>query len=294
GVNQMTLPRYLQPRYVAFYIVAAYFVRLVAAVGFDAESSRPDWVEIGLLGLGGVIHLSAFLALVWLAFRPNPVPWSSFLRPYEHPTFSLFQLVALLLGSLVVTYGSLVISRYVPILLGRFPSAALLHQESFGMSFLDFLRKREAMTLIVLSCVIAPIVEETLFRGFFLNVLLRRHSVLYGIAVSSIVFGLFHPRDILGSSLTGVFLGLAYVTSGSLLFPICLHAMRNFSALVLYYYLGIGRVKDVASLNQPSQWHVELTAFVLMLPALLLAWRWAMNHLASGRNASTNGASMCP
>ena len=38
---------------------------------------------------------------VWpvLLFRPNPVPWSRFLRPYDHPNFSPFQLVALLLAN---------------------------------------------------------------------------------------------------------------------------------------------------------------------------------------------------
>lgn len=284
----MTLPRYFQPRYVALYVVLAWIVRGVVDVAFAAES-RGAGAEIAILFVGGALSLAIFASFAWLAFRPDPVPWSSFLRPSDRPTFSLFQWAAFILTALVCTYGCLIVDRYVPILLGRAPARALLHQETFaGMSFVEFFGRREAMPFILSSCLIAPIVEEITFRGFFLNVLVRRHSVLYAVAVSSVVFAVSHLRDIPGGSLVGMVLALAYLTSGSVVLPICVHATHNFSVLVLYYYLGIGRVKDLTALRDPSQWYVELTAFVLMIPVVIVIWRWSMNHLAAKKNVTAS------
>jgi len=42
----------------------------------------------------------------------------------------------------------------------------------------------------------APLLEELVFRGWILGQLRRRHSVVFGIVVSSLLFGLLHVRNI--------------------------------------------------------------------------------------------------
>ncbi len=99
----------------------------------------------------------------------------------------------------------------------------------------------EQAQLLLLACVIAPVVEETAFRG-----LLYRHlrdatrrmrlwsSTLLSALVSSLLFALLHPQGILAVPvLTGIALALAFMREwrGTLVPSIFAHGLNN--ALVM-------------------------------------------------------------
>jgi len=99
---------------------------------------------------------------------------------------------------------------------------------------LEFLSKYPQTTLIVsiivLSVVIAPILEEFIFRGFFQSLLRSITGKPWmSILIISILFAITHPDKEHWPSLLilAVCLGYSYEKSGSLFRPIFIHALFN-------------------------------------------------------------------
>ena len=88
--------------------------------------------------------------------------------------------------------------------------------------------------LIVYVCVLAPILEETLFRGMILQGL-RPWGDRFAVAASALLFGVFHMNLVQGVAALcmGLALGLIAVRSGSVLPGIFVHALNNSISIVL-------------------------------------------------------------
>ena len=88
--------------------------------------------------------------------------------------------------------------------------------------------------LIVELVVVAPILEELLFRG----VLFTRWSVRWGMGrgmiLSSLVFGVLHFDNVLGATVFGAVMALLYVRTGTLLVPMACHALYNGIVATVY------------------------------------------------------------
>jgi membrane protease YdiL (CAAX protease family) len=81
--------------------------------------------------------------------------------------------------------------------------------------------------------VIAPVIEEVLFRGYLQNALMRHMPPLAAIAVAALAFGVIHfqPYALLPLALLGAAFGYIYHRTGSLYANILLHAANNAIAL---------------------------------------------------------------
>ncbi|EYE87316.1 hypothetical protein Q428_14000 [Fervidicella metallireducens AeB] len=87
----------------------------------------------------------------------------------------------------------------------------------------------------ILSIVlIAPIVEEILFRGIILQGLLKNYSVNKSIIITGVLFGLFHGNIVQSPTviLLGIVLGIMYVKTGSLSMCILGHIVNNLLAVI--------------------------------------------------------------
>ena len=91
--------------------------------------------------------------------------------------------------------------------------------------------------MLIVGAVLAPITEEFLFRAFFYGIFKRYMGAIGAAVTSAAIFGAFHMNL---ASLAPLFvfalcLTLAYERTGSLLTPICMHALFNSSTLLLLY-----------------------------------------------------------
>lgn len=120
--------------------------------------------------------------------------------------------------------------------------------------------------------VLAPVVEELLFRGFLINRWGRRWGLPTGIVLSSAVFAVLHAHWV-GLFVFGLVMALLYVATGSLWAPILAHVLNNATAfgLALAGEADLG-VVDPGTLERvgASPW---TAALMLALSAPLLA-RW--------------------
>ena len=98
----------------------------------------------------------------------------------------------------------------------------------------------EAASSLASSVVVAPVVEEVVFRGLLFATLRRRLPALAAATVSGAVFALAHGYGLMGFLsvfASGVLWAWAYERSGSLLPAIVAHAANNFVAALAVLWL---------------------------------------------------------
>ena len=92
---------------------------------------------------------------------------------------------------------------------------------------------------VITAIIIAPIVEEFVFRGFILSAVSGKVGTSFGIVVSAAAFLVIHLPQIDGYWLAGIALfilgllsGIARINSGSLVAPILFHCCYNTVAVI--------------------------------------------------------------
>jgi membrane protease YdiL (CAAX protease family) len=94
---------------------------------------------------------------------------------------------------------------------------------------------------VISAVILAPVVEELLFRGLLQSALARRlRSPWWGVLLSAVAFGVFHhpvSDTILTLTFFGVVLGYAYARTRSLILVILLHAVFN-GKTILWIFLS--------------------------------------------------------
>ena len=86
--------------------------------------------------------------------------------------------------------------------------------------------------LLAIVLVVAPVIEEVLFRGVILHRLAVKWGLGPAIVVSSAVFGLLHVNFV-GVGVLGIVMALLYVRTRTLIVPIACHVLNNAVAVSL-------------------------------------------------------------
>lgn len=95
------------------------------------------------------------------------------------------------------------------------------------------------LLVAIAAVVIAPLAEETLFRGFVYGVLKRYTDAPFAAITSSLMFAIIHMHvgSLLPLCMLAVLFCVAYEISGCLLVPMCLHAIFNAASLIGMLFL---------------------------------------------------------
>jgi uncharacterized protein len=88
--------------------------------------------------------------------------------------------------------GGLLFSMMIQLASAAFAPKTKLPIESF------FQDRRSAILLMLMAVVVAPVIEETVFRGYLYPVLARTFGVNGGILVTGTIFGLLHAAQLWG------------------------------------------------------------------------------------------------
>lgn len=119
--------------------------------------------------------------------------------------------------------------------------------------------------------VVAPIFEEIICRGIFLEGFLKRYNKWVALIASALLFGAIHGNlpQFLYATFLGLILGYVYMKTRSLILSIMLHAFNNLTTLLLagfninfgdkfnIFYLGLGIVFLVAAIKNIDKYTVN-------------------------------------
>ncbi len=114
----------------------------------------------------------------------------------------------------------------------------LLNEQGGANPILDIiLQSKDNLTialLLLMVAVLAPVFEETLFRGFFLTSLTRYLPTWGAIIASAVLFAVAHLNisDLLPLTALGMVLGFVYTRSRNLLASMLLHGIWNSGSLI--------------------------------------------------------------
>lgn len=90
--------------------------------------------------------------------------------------------------------------------------------------------------MILLAVVVAPVVEENVFRAGVYRFFKGKVSMTAALVISGTIFGIIHGNllSLPGLITVGVCLGIAYELTGSLRVPIFFHAFFNLNSIILF------------------------------------------------------------
>lgn len=96
------------------------------------------------------------------------------------------------------------------------------------------------VSLLAVTGALAPVLEETVFRGFLLASLTKFMPTWAAVVASSVTFGIAHlsSRDFPVLTALGILLGFSYVRSKNLLTPIVIHGAWNSLVLTILFALA--------------------------------------------------------
>lgn len=215
---------------IGLYLVAQLGLQLVAALALvgtgvlDPDVLDPEAGGTGLLAIVVASQLAG-LGVTMLFLRIRHVP----LRPLVGSARPLGRNLAIGsgLGLLAIVASTLIVSLLVA-LTGN--DAAPEQVLTGGLMETPL----ELALAVMAAVVLAPVAEELLFRGLLHRSLRRRSRIVPATALSSVLFAVVHvdvafsqPLALVGLTLVGVILAIAYERTGSLLVPIVIHAVHN-------------------------------------------------------------------
>ena len=198
-------------------------VLLLAAA---AVAMFPDWPQIVQMAVPTEIALAG--AVVWAVHRSG-LPWRRALGLHALSPAVLAPLALVLVGSVTVfSEMYVVVQRVVPIP----PELEALQRDLLRIS-----GPTDLVFTVALAVVLAPLLEEALFRGVILHGLARRRGPGSAVLWTAGFFAFFHfynPWQIVPTFFLGLLLGWVVLTTRSLWSSIVLHSAFNGLSLAVF------------------------------------------------------------
>ncbi len=149
----------------------------------------------------------------------------------------------------------------------------------------------EYFTLLTLV-ILAPIVEEFVFRGVFLTRFAAKTSMWGGILISSLLFGVLH-LDFVGAFLFGIIASLLYLRTGNLLLPILFHMLNNaLAALSIYVPIDEFFAIDWFIVTTAADIEAKAVANIIIMAISTLLTAWIIYRLAKGLKDRTHNRNL--
>ncbi|HUP00455.1 MAG TPA: CPBP family intramembrane glutamic endopeptidase [Gemmatimonadota bacterium] len=232
----------------------------------------PDWPDIAQMAAPTEIALA--VAILY-AIRRTKLPWREAIALHPVEKRSLAPLVLVVLGSVTV-FSELyvVIQRIVPV-----PEMF----ESMLRDLLEMSGTGDMIATLLIAVVIAPTLEEALFRGVLLQGLARRygpHTASFWTAVFFALFHLYNPWQILPTFFLGLILAWVVLATRTLVAAIIVHSVFNGLSLAIAQATFMESVPS----ETPGTWFVAVLVLALLLGslALLIGLVWLEGQTGGG------------
>ena len=183
--------------------------------------------------------LITFLVILSKTIIPLVVLWKIFGQPPDSWGWvngGLFQAVwkGVVLAAVMMSF-IFIYQRYSYLLFGK-------PYTSTGSHFLNRDVSKVTLGISISAALLNAFGEEIIFRGMFFSALLDSCGVVAALFIQSFVFTVYHFFPLQNSLLLfamGIFFGLGYLWSGSLLTPVLAHLIENGLPALLFLVRGV-------------------------------------------------------
>ena len=196
--------------------------------------------------LGAIFYVFILLWLIYMAWRKKS-KLINLKEEYKVVKNNFHEILTLAILGFVFSFSMAnVIPAVVYLISPDFAQSLLSSGTVGGKNYIDF-----AM-LAIGTIILAPIVEEFIFRG----VLLQRLSIKWGLTaaifISSVLFGFLHVElAVIGALTFGITASVLYKKLNSICAPMVVHAINNAFA-ILPGMVMIAKVEEAYTINNPN------------------------------------------
>ena len=186
---------------------------LVTSAMLLAVPAYKSWITM----IGYILQFAGTLALVYFIWNLK-VTDTRKIKPMLFPL------------ALVMTFALSIIADSVSSLIPMPDFVAKLFNEAISLDFAGYLTVG----------IIAPVLEEWLFRGIILAALLRRYEPCKAIIWSAAIFGIAHlnPWQFIAAFIIGCAMGWLFWRTHSIWIGIFMHWANNSAGFLLGYFTG--------------------------------------------------------
>ena len=133
---------------------------------------------------------------------------------------------------------------------------------------------------ILYTSFLAPITEEIFFHGIIFNTARKKHSNLYAIIISSLLFAIGHMNGIqfISGMFMGIVIGCAIILTDNVYIGIIIHVANNAFSLINANLLN--------SIWGQEYWQVYVQMFVgiiMLVIGFFMLWRENINKYPNGK-----------
>lgn len=98
----------------------------------------------------------------------------------------------------------------------------------------------DKILIILVACIVPPLCEETMFRGYIQRSFEFKIKPVWAAAITAIFFALYHvnPYGLFALFALGFYFGFAAYTTESIVVPMILHFLNNFVQVILIFIYG--------------------------------------------------------
>lgn len=179
---------------------------------------------------GLIIQLLAFLPFIWFFWKHTGGQLDiRYFFNHRIAPFFWHQLLGIWLVMLIFSFG---LEGLIAYLVYRFAPDHLIWimDQPFFPDDQHFLLDTANFLLAV---VIAPVMEELVFRGLILQRLIVKYKPATAVLVSSIIFGLLHVESWPSATVFGIIMCQLFIHTRNLWVPIMIHIANNVVAVLL-------------------------------------------------------------
>lgn len=207
------------------------------------------WLNDRSVGLAGITDaVSGDISLIFVTYSLSQVVLAAVVLGYVRYRggglrdlgFRKFKISKAAWIVIVGFIGFLLTAAGLSLLIEQFLPQVDINAEQ-QVPFIGAKSRVEILLAFVAIAVIAPIVEEMVFRGLLLPAAAKAFGIPAAVIVTSVIFGLLHPPAIamVTIGVFGLFLSWAYIRGLSLWPAIILHSVKNLIALISIIGVGL-------------------------------------------------------
>lgn len=242
----------IKVRYLYLWIIFAMMISFqwINEIGHDWFNNQDLLSSLFGSNLGDIIYYDLLLLWMVYQFEKYGVQFKQFFSAIAPKQNWLPIVLMVVFGTF---FGWELNSLVVEVESFFFPTHV---QELLDYNLLSSAKSESATILDIAFCgvsaaIIAPILEEFLFRGLILGRLAVKWNINKAILISSFLFGILHGDDGgLGAFIFAIMVSVIYIKTKSLILPIMIHMLTNtwaFAASWSSLYEEAATIQDIQS-----------------------------------------------
>lgn len=214
---------------------------------------------------------------IWFELRKHSVPLTFFVN--RKGRYNPLQVIGITGALLIFSYGFFVVllygsSWFTP----DFMESPVIKVSAWAEGLKE---SSTGMWEFIVIVLLAPVVEELLFRGFLFQRFAAKWGTEKGIFIVAILFGGFYA-DLIGAFAISIVLSIVYIRTKSLLMAINIHFLYNLTLFMTFRVFYENGEVALKSMQGSTMFTTGVLSFMIGLNFILIFWFTNRRYVEKG------------